>query len=184
VVGIAVWTFVWLYVALQLGFNRLGRERLLPDAAPADPSLGMRPFGALAGMALWMLLVWLVPLLVTGLPDVVGVAIGVAALAGALAAFCYSLFRLHRQMVSVKDRELATARAFYAEAYEPVRTEPTLAALDRQRGLLGGADALEKRAEAIHEWPVDQRTLAVVFGITTSVIAVLIARVIGGLLGL
>jgi hypothetical protein len=68
VLGIAVWTFVCLYVALQLGFHRLGRERLLPDAAPADPSLRMRPFGALAGMALWMLLVWLVPPVVTASP--------------------------------------------------------------------------------------------------------------------
>lgn len=176
--GLAVWTFVWIYGALQLGFHRLGRERLLPDAARVDPTLGMRPFGALAGMALWMLLVWLVPLLLTGLPDVVGIVIGVAALFAALAAFFYSLFRLHRQMVEVKDRELSAARALYAEAYEPVRAEPTVAALDRQHVVLGAADALEKRAQAIHEWPVDEGTLARVLTITTSVVAMTIARVI------
>jgi hypothetical protein len=40
---------VWVYGVLQLGLHRLGRERLLPDAARVDPTLGMRPFGALAG---------------------------------------------------------------------------------------------------------------------------------------
>ena len=131
VVGIPVWTFVWTYGALQLGFHRLGRERLLPDAARVDPTLGMRPFGAVAAMALWMLLAWLVPLVLTGLPDIVGVVIGTLALTAALGAFVYSLFRLHRQMVEVKDGEVARARALYAEAFEPVRAEPTLAALDR-----------------------------------------------------
>jgi hypothetical protein len=178
VVGIPVWTFVWTYGVLQLGLHRLGRERLLPDAAPVDPTLGMRPFGALAAMALSILLAWLVPLVLTGLPDVVGVVIGTAALATALAAFFYSLSRLHRQMVEVKDGELARARALYAEAYEPVRAEPTLAALDRQHSLLGAADALEKRAQAIHEWPLDEGTVARVVTIVTSVIAVIIARLI------
>ena len=176
--GLPVWTFVWIYGALLLGFHRLGRERLLPDAARVDPTLGMRPFGALAAMALWMLLVWLVPLLLTALPDVFGIAIGVTALVGALGAFCYSVFRLHRQMVEVKDGELASARRLYAAAYEPVRAEPTLAMLDEQRGLLGAADALEKRADAIHEWPIDEGTLARVLTITTSVIAMAIARLL------
>lgn len=178
VVGVPVWTFVWTYGALQLGFHRLGREHLLPDAARVDPSLGMRAFGALAAMALWMLLAWLVPLVLTGLPDLVGVVIGTAALAAALAAFFYSLFRLHRQMVEVKDGEVGRARALYAEAFDPVRAEPTLAALDRQHSLLGAADALEKRAQAIHEWPLDEGTVARVATIVTSVVAVIIARMI------
>jgi hypothetical protein len=41
-------------------------------------------------MGLWMLLAWLVPLVLTGLPDVVGVAIGAAVLGGALATFFLS----------------------------------------------------------------------------------------------
>jgi hypothetical protein len=87
-------------------------------------------------------------------------------------------------MVEVKERELAMARALYAEAYKAVRVKATLDALERQRALLAGADALEKRAEAIHEWPVDQGTLAVVFGITTSMVAVVIARLVLSLAGL
>jgi hypothetical protein len=87
-------------------------------------------------------------------------------------------------MVEVKARELALARKLYTEAYEPFRTARTLEALERQHTLLGAADALEKRADAIHEWPIDDRTVAWVITITTSVIAVTIARLILSPLGL
>lgn len=46
-------------------------------------------------------------------------------------------------MVELKENELAFARERYAEAYEPVREERTLEALDRQHSLLGAADARE-----------------------------------------
>jgi hypothetical protein len=184
VLGIALWTFLWTYASLQLGLDRLGRERLAPDAGPIDRTLGLRPLGGVAFMGLWMLLAWLVPLVLTGLPDVVGVSIGVFVLVGALAAFFLSLLRLHRQMVQVKARELTLARELYTEAYEPLRTARTLEALERQHALLGAADALEKRADAIHEWPIDEATVAWVITITTSVIAVAIARLILSPLGL
>jgi hypothetical protein len=41
-----------------------------------------------------------------------------------------------------------------------------------------------KRAEAIHEWPIDEGTVAWVITITMSVIAVAIARLILSPLGL
>jgi hypothetical protein len=184
VLGIALWTFLWTYASLQLGLVRLGRERLVPEAGSVDPTLGLLPLGRVAFMGLWMLLAWLVPLVLTGLPDVVGVSIGAFVLAGALAAFFLSLLRLHRQMVEVKARELAIARELYTQAYEPVRTERTLEALERQHPLLGAADALEKRAQAIHEWPIDEGTVAWVITITTSVIAVAIGRLLLSPLGL
>ena len=184
VLGVALWTFLWTYVFLQLGLDRIGRERLAPDAARVDPSLGLRPVGDVAFVGLWMLLVWLVPVLLTGLTDVVGVVLGLLVLAAGLCAFFLSLFRLHRQMVEVKARELAAARRLYAEAYEPVRLDPTLDALERQRSLLGAADALEKRAAAIHEWPIDEGTFARVLTITTSVVAMTVARLILNPLGL
>jgi hypothetical protein len=61
---------------LQLGLDRLGRERLVPDAAHVDPSFGLRPLGGVAFMGLWMFLAWLVPVLLTALPDVAGVVDG------------------------------------------------------------------------------------------------------------
>jgi hypothetical protein len=184
VLGIALWTFLWTYGSLQLGLDRLGREHLRPDAARVDPTLGVQPLGGVAFMGLWMLLAWLVPVLLTGLPDVVGVAIGVLVLGGALATFFLSLRRIHRQMVEVKAAELAIARELYPQAYEPVRTARTLEALEGQARLLGAADALENRARAIHEWPIDEGTLARVITIATSVIAITIGRLILGPLGL
>jgi hypothetical protein len=125
-----------------------------------------------------MLLAWLVPVLVTVLPDVVGLVIGLLVLGGGLATFFFSLLGLHRQMVEVKEDELALARALYSEAYEPVRSERTLEALERQHTLLGAADALEKRARAIHDWPIAEGTWAWVIGIATSVVAIACARLI------
>ena len=184
VLGIAIWTFLWTYASLQFGLGRLGRDRLRPDVPRTDPGLGLRPLGAVAFMGLWMLMMWLVPVLLTGLPDLVGVIIGTLVLVGGLAAFFLSLVGLHRQMIDAKASELALARDLYAQAYEPVRVAPTLETLEQQRSLLGAADALEKRAHAIHDWPIDEGTFARVLTITTSVIAMIVARLILEPLGL
>ena len=178
VFGIPLWTFLWTYASLQLGLDRLGRERLALEGAGADPGLGLRPLGNVAFMGLWMLLAWLVPLVLTGLPDVVGVVTGLLVLSASLATFFVSLLRLHRQLVAAKARELAVARDLYARAYEPVRAAPTLETLEQQHRLLGAADALEKRAHAIHDWPIDEGTFARVLTITTSVIAMVVARLL------
>lgn len=182
VVGVALWSYLFTYVALQRGLDRLGRERLRP--APLDPTLGLKPLGDAAFMGLWILLLWLVPILLTGLPDVVGVVLGLTLVAAGVAVFFLSLWRLHRQMVAFKRGELEVARDLYQEAYEPVRAAKTLAALDDQRNLLGAADSLEKRASAIHEWPIDEATWARVITIATSVTAVILARLILAPVGL
>src|SRR5215203_4687501 len=75
VLGIAIWTFLWTYGAVQLGLARFGRTPLHVEAVRADPALGLQPLGEVAFMGLWMLLVWLVPVLLTGLPDVVGAVV-------------------------------------------------------------------------------------------------------------
>ena len=177
VVGTALWGFLWTYVSLQLGLHRLGAEPIADDAR-VDPGLGLRPLGDVAFTGLWILLAWLVPLVLTGLPDVVGFAIGVGFLALALATFFLSLVRLHHRMVEVKSEELALARSLYAQAYLPVREAPTLETLEQQRNLLSAADALEKRAKAIHDWPIDEGTLARVLTVATSVVAITIGRLI------
>jgi hypothetical protein len=118
------------------------------------------------------------PASVDRLRDIVGVALGIVVLAGALAAFFLSMFRLHRRMVEVKESELAVARELYAEAYEPVRTAPALETLERRQPLLGAADALEKRAQAIHEWPIDEGIVARVITISTSVVGITVARLL------
>jgi hypothetical protein len=178
VLGIALWSFLWTYASLQLGLNRLGRAHLCRDALLVDPGLGLQPLGAVAFMGLWLLLAWLVPVLVSGLPDVLGLVIGLLGLGGGLGAFVFSLLGLHRQIVEVKENQIALARDLYAEAYEPVHAERTLDALERQHTLLGAADALEKRARAIHDRPVGEGTWAWVIGLATSVVAIACARLI------
>lgn len=177
VVGVALWTFLWTYVALQLGLYRLGGMPVA-DAARTDPGLGLRPVGDVAFTGLWILLAWLVPLVLTGLSDIVGVTIGSIVLGAALATFFLSLVRLHQQMVEAKAEELALARELYAQAYQPLREDPTLETLEQQRSLLAAADALEKRAKAIHDWPIDEGTFARVLTIATSVVAITIGRLI------
>jgi hypothetical protein len=178
VVGIALFTFLWTYVSFLLALDRLGHQQLIPDTVHADPGLGLRPLGALAASGLWMLLAWLVPVLLTGLPDVVGAVSGMLVLLAVLAGFFLSLFRLHRQMIEVKADELALARELYAQAYEPVYRARNLEALEEQRALIGAADALEKRASGIHEWPFTERTPTVVITVATSVTAMTIGRLI------
>jgi hypothetical protein len=177
VVGVPLWTFLWTYVVLQVGLYRVGGAPVADDAR-MDPGLGLRPLGDLAFTGLWILLAWLVPLVYTGLTDTVGVAIGLGLLAGALLTFFLSLVRLHHRMVEVKAEELDLARGLYAKAYEPVRQTPTLETLERQRSLLSAADGLEKRAKAIHDWPIDEGTFARVLTIATSVVAIAIGRLI------
>jgi len=177
IVGVALWTFLWTFVSLQLGLYRLGAGPVA-DEARMDPALGMGPVGDIAFTALWILLAWLVPLVLTGLSDVVGFVIGVGVLAAALATFFLSLVRLHHRMVEAKSEELALARELYAEAYAPVREHPSLETLEQQRNLLGAADALEQRAKAIHDWPIDEGTFARVLTIATSVVAITIGRLL------
>lgn len=184
VIGVALWTFIWTYACLLLGLNRLGRERLITQAMHVDPGLGLQPLGGIASTGLWMLLAWLVPVLLTGLPDVVGAVLGMLLLVLVLSTFFLSLLRLHWQMVEVKKGELAVARELYRQAYEPVYEAQTLEALEQQRNLLGAADALEKRASAIHEWPFEERTPTIVITIVTSVTAMTIGRLILNPLGL
>ncbi|HET7745424.1 MAG TPA: hypothetical protein VFK76_11875 [Gaiellaceae bacterium] len=184
IIGIALGTFLWTYACLQLGLHRLGRERLVSDAVHVDPGLGLHALGRLASTGLWLLLVWLIPLLLTALPDLAGAVIGLLVLAAALGMFFFSLQRLHWQMVEVKAGELAIARELYTKAYEPVHETRTLEALEQRHTLLSAADALEKRASAIHEWPIDDGTLAQVITIATTVIAMMIGRLILHPLGL
>ena len=183
VVGAAVWSFLWTYLSLHVGLHRLGAEPVA-DEARMDPGLAIRPLGDVAFTGLWILLAWLVPLVLTGLPDEVGFALGVGVLVAALATFFSSLVGLHHRMVEVKAEELTLARDLYAQAYRPVRARPTLETLEQQRNLLSAADALEKRAKAIHDWPIDEGTFARVITIATSVVAILIGRLILGPLGL
>jgi hypothetical protein len=79
---------------------------------------------------------------------------------------------------------LARARQLYAEAYEPLRFSPSLAVLELQAPLLAAAEALEKRADGIQQWPFSDALLARAVVIATSVVAAVITRLAQRFLGL
>jgi hypothetical protein len=178
VLGIPLWTAVWVYLTIQLGLNRLGRGHLTLQPYRGDRSLGLRPVGRLAFTGFWMLLGSAGPLVLTSLSDRPGVVVGIGVLVAGVGLFFLSLRRLNRQMVAVKQRELERALDLYMQAYQAVRDEPTLEVLQRQVGLLNAAEALEKRAERIQEWPFDEAIFARVVTIASSVAAVIIGSLI------
>jgi hypothetical protein len=184
VLGIPLWTAVWVYLTLQIGLNRLGRGHLTLEAYRGDRSLGLRPVGRLAFTGFWMLFGIVGPLVLTASSDRPGVVMGMGVLVAGVALFFLSLRRLNRQMMAVKQRELERARDLYSQAYQPVRQEPTLDVLQRQVGLLNAAEALEKRAERIQEWPFDEATFARVVTIASSAAAAIVARLILDPIGL
>jgi hypothetical protein len=183
-IGIPLWTAVWVYLTLQIGLNGLGRGHFTLQAYRGDRSLGLRPVGSLAFTGFWMLLGTVGPLVLTNLSDIPGVIVGIGVLVAGVGLFFLSLRRLNRQMVAAKQRELERARDLYGHAYQPVRDEPTLEVLQQQAGLLSAAEALEKRAERIQEWPFDEAIFAQVVTIASSVAVVIISSLILSPVGL
>jgi multisubunit Na+/H+ antiporter MnhC subunit len=176
--GIALWTFVWVYLNLQIGLNRFGRFPLSLQTYPEDRSLGLRPIGRLAFTGFWTFIVLVSSLVLSAAANQLGLIIGLLILSVGVALFFLSLRRLNRQMVAAKQREVTRAQHLYAEAFEPVREAGTLEALLGQSGALSAAEALEKRAERIQEWPFDEATFARVVTISSTVVAAIVARVL------
>ena len=177
ILGAALWTFLWTFVSLQLGLYRLGAEPIAEEAR-MDPGLGLGPLGDAAFTALWILLAWLVPLVLTGLSDIVGFVIGGSVLAAVLATFFRSLVRLHHRMVEAKAKSSRSPATSMRRRTRPYGNARSLETLEQQRNLLGAADALEQRAKSIHDWPIDEGTFARVITIATSVVAITIGRLI------
>jgi hypothetical protein len=182
--GIPLWTVIWIYLTLQLGLNRLGRGHVTLQGYRGDRSLGLRPVGRLAFTGFWMLFGTVGPLVLTNFTDTAGVIVGSAVLVAGVGLFFLSLRRLNRHMAAVKQRELDRAGQLYMQAYQKVRDQPTLEVLQGQVGLLNAAEALEKRAERIQEWPFDEATFARVVTIASSAAAAIVARLLLGPIGL
>jgi hypothetical protein len=178
IIGIPLWTAIWIYLTVQVGLGRLGRGQLTLQAYQGDRSLGLLPVGRLAFTAFWMLLGVVGPLVLTNASDIPGAVVGIVVLLAGLGLFFWSLRRLHRQMVAVRERELEMARGLYMQTYKQVRDQPTLEELGRQAGLLKAAEELERRAERILVWPFDEVTFARVVAIASSVTAGIIARLL------
>ncbi len=102
----------------------------------------------------------------------------------AVALIFASLHRLHRQLVTAKAAALAQARRLYAEAFHPIRARWSLDAAVEQSARLEAAEAVERRAAAIQEWPLDEGLLTRLAAIVSSVVGVIVARLILSRFGL
>jgi hypothetical protein len=174
-----VMTFVWTYVRLLIGLDRLGRARLALEPFPQDRSLGLGAIGSLAFRGFVLLVAAAVPTLIATTGNPTTFVIALAVLVVNIPIFFGSMWRLHRQMSGAKARHVNDARVLYAAAYEPLRTDPSLSVLRAQAQVLDAARAIEERAEHIQVWPIDERLIAIIGFIVAGVTSGLVVRFIG-----
>ena len=176
---VPVMTFVWTYIWLLIGLDRLGRSRLALQPFPQDRSLGLGAVGSLAFSGFALLVAAAVPTLLatTGNPNTFVIALTI--LGVNVPIFFRSMWRLHHQMSAAKAHYVTESRALYAAAYQPLRGNPTLSVLRRQAAVLDAARSLEERAERIQAWPINDGLIAiigfVVAGVTSGVVVRFIA---------
>jgi hypothetical protein len=173
-----IMVFVWTYLALLAGINALGRFRLSLDPFPQDRTLGLGPVGSLALTGFWLVLAAAIPLIVVTADNLSTVSMSLAVVGVSTALFFLSMSRLHRQLAAAKSGYVGLARTLYAEAYAPVRTKPSLKALQAQAAALDVAQALVERAERVQEWPIDERATAWVAVVVTGVVTSLLVRLV------
>jgi hypothetical protein len=162
-------TAVWVYLALLVGLNRLGRRTLSLTAFPEDLSLGLSEVGRLAFTAFWIYGAGFAPVLVVNVANPVGLLLLLGLFLLGVLVFFACLQGLHRQLLAARRHYLAWAGQLYARAYEPIRSG-SLAALGEQAQLLQAAEVIHRRAEAIQQWPFQQRRLAQMAGIVGTVV--------------
>jgi hypothetical protein len=169
-------TLIWVYVRILADIDRLGRSPVVLEAFPQDRTLGLRKVGSIASTGLGLVLLGAVPVLLAGSDEPVTLGISLAIVAVSVGIFLLSMWRLHRQMSAAKARYIELARDLYARAYEPVRTEPTIAKLDEQASVLSAAQSLDERAHGLPTWPIDEGTLRFIAVVITGVVTSLVVR--------
>lgn len=177
-------TALWFFGALLIGLHRLGRKSLNLIPFEEDRSLGLRPLGSVAFTSFLVLTAAVLPLLATQWHDLRGTITNLLYFLGFVALFFVSLHGLHRQMVKAKAAVLERTHHLYVEAFRPIRAQWSLESAAEQSARLTAAEAIERRAAAIQEWPLDEGLLARLTAIATSVVGVILARLILSRFGL
>jgi hypothetical protein len=168
-VNLPLLTAVWVYLALLLGLVRLGRRTLSLTAFPEDLSLGLGEVGRLAFTAFWIYGAGFAPVLVISFVNPVRLLLTLGLFLLGVLVFFGCLQGLHRQLLAARRHFLEWAGQLYARAYEPVRSG-SLAALGEQAQALQAAEVIQRRAEAIQQWPFQQHRLAQIAGIVGTVV--------------
>jgi hypothetical protein len=170
-------TAVWVYLALLLGLNRLGQRTLSLTAFPEDLSLGLGEVGRLAFTAFWIYTAGFAPVLLVNLANPLGLLLLLGLFLLGVLVFFGCLQGLHRQLLAARRHYLEWAGQLYARAYEPIRSGSP-ATMDGQAQALQAAEVIHRRAEAIQEWPFQQRRLAQIAGIVGTVVTFVITGII------
>src|SRR5215217_4123778 len=176
-VNLPLLTAVWVYLALLVGLYRLGRRSLSLAAFPQDLSLGLGEVGRLAFTAFWIYGAGFAPVLVINFANPVGLLLLLGLFLLGVLVFFACLEGLHRQLVVARRHYLEWAGQLYARAYEPIRSG-SLAALGEQARLLQAAEVIHRRAEAIQQWPFQQRRLVQIAGIVGTVVTFVMTGII------
>jgi hypothetical protein len=176
-VNLPLLTAVWVYLALLVGLNRLGQRTLSLAAFPEDLSLGLGEVGRLAFTAFWIYGAGFAPVLVVNFTNPVGLLLLLGLFLLGVLVFFGCLQGLHRQLVAARRHYLEWAGQLYARAYEPIRSE-SLAALGEQAQALQAAEVIQRRAEAIQQWPFQQRRLVQIAGIVGTVVTFVITGIV------
>lgn len=183
-IHLPITTLFWTYLMLMFGLNRLGTRHLALESYGGNKSLGLLPVGKLAFTGFWVFAANLAPILLVSLTYFVTLAVGLLVFIVGVIAFFLSLWRVHEQMDRARQYQLLQAQTLYEQAYEPLMTSHTLEMLEQRSGLLGAAEALERRAQAIQTWPFSDALLARIVVIGLSVVTAIIARLVMKPLGL
>jgi hypothetical protein len=176
-VNLPLLTAVWVYLALLVGLARLGRRTLSLTAFPEDLSLGLGAVGRLAFTAFWIYTAGFAPVLLINVANPLGLLLTLGLFLLGVGVFFGCLQGLHRQLVAARRHFLEWAGQLYARAWEPVRSG-SLAALGEQAQLLQAAEVIQRRAEAIQQWPFQQRRLAQIAGIVGTVVTFVVTGII------
>ncbi len=178
-------TFGWVAGAVLLGLHRLGGTPLALPAFEVDRSLGLRPFGSLAFTPLVAYGAVVTPVFfLTGLRDIRDAIVTLGMLLVIVVLFFASLRRLRSQLLAAKARHLAWARSLFQHVLDPMRTGDGIAGLRNGALELVAAEAIERRAAAIQEWPFDESILRGIVAIVTSVSTAIVVRLVLSRLGL
>jgi hypothetical protein len=121
-VNLPLMTAVWVYLALLLGLNRLGRRTLSLTAFPEDLSLGLGEVGRLAFTAFWIYGAGFAPVLLINLANSLRLLLSLGLFLLGVLLFFGCLEGLHRQLLTARRHYLAWADQLFARAYEPIRS--------------------------------------------------------------
>jgi hypothetical protein len=178
-----IMTFVWVYLTVLVEIDRLGRGEIVLDLFPQDRTLGLQQVGAVASSGLGLLLLAAAPVLLAGSDEPVTLGISLTIVVLAVGVFVLSMWRLHRQMAAAKARYVAMARRLYADAYAPIRDDPSIDALANQANALSAAQSLDARASDLLAWPIDEGTMKFMAVVVTGVVTSLVVRGLFAALG-